>query len=291
MNILITGGNGLLGLSLIDILADKHNIFALIDNNSSLRFPLKKNIKVIYNDLTNLKLNDLPNNIDIIYYLAQSRRFRDFPDGIVDILKINIEAPLRIVRWALDKKIKKFIYASSGGVYRNLEKPLKEIYDINANKKKDFYSDSKLSSEILLRNFSNMFETFVITRPFFIYGEKQKKHMLIPRLINSVINSKEIILNSDEGIKINPINVFDAALAYSNMINLKGELLINISGNEIVSIKKLCNMIGNKVNKKPIFKKINNNQGDIIADNSLMIKKLHKPKISLNEGIDDLINH
>ena len=63
-----------------------------------------------------------------------------------------------------------------------------------------------------------MFESFIITRPFFIYGTNQKKHMLIPRLIQNIKNSNEIILTSNEGIKINPIHVKDASMVYSKMI-------------------------------------------------------------------------
>ena len=123
---------------------------------------------------------DLPPNIDVVFYLAQSNRFRDFPNGIYDMLSINIEAPLKFVKWALDNNVKKFIFASSGGVYRKPDKPVIEFFDINANERNGFYLDSKLSAEILLRNFSHMFESFIITRPFFIYGTNQKKHMLIP---------------------------------------------------------------------------------------------------------------
>lgn len=289
MNILITGANGLLGSELVNILSGRHKIFAVVEENSRLKFSVNQNIIMIQKDLSNFDTKDFPKDIDTIFFLAQSNRFRDFPDGMHDMLEVNIYAPLKIIKWAIQNGVKKFIYASSGGVYRKPDKPLKEFFDINANERNGFYLDSKLSAEILLRNFSHFFYSFIIARPFFIYGKNQKSHMLIPRLIKNVKNSNEIILTSNEGIKINPIHVMDAALVFSNMVNLKGEMIINIAGNEIVSMEKLSKMIGEKLNIPPIFKKSKSDQADLIADNSVMAKILHKPTISLEDGLNDLI--
>ena len=229
-----------------------------------------------------------PENIDVLYYLAQSNKFRDFPDGVSDMLKVNIHAPLKIADWAVKKGVKKFIYASSGGVYRKPDKPVKEFFDINANERNGFYLDSKLSAEILLKNFANMFETFIIARPFFIYGKKQKKHMLIPRLITNIKESRGIVLSSQDGIKINPIHVEDAAKVFSNMINLKGEFIINVAGKEVFSLREISEVIGEKLNKSPKFEIKKSLQNDLIADISLMTDKLYTPKISFKSGLNDL---
>ena len=291
MNILISGANGLLGSNLVKILSENHKVFALIENYSKINFSQNQNTTILEKDLTNFEMIDFPDKIDTVYFLAQSNRFRDFPDGVTDMLKVNIEAPLRIAKWAVEKKVKKFIYASSGGVYRKPYKPVKEFFDINANEKNGFYLDSKLSAEILLKNFASLFETFVIIRPFFIYGKNQKTHMLIPRLLNNIQESNEIILNSDNGIRINPIHVSDAAMAFSNIINLKGEYIINVAGKEIINIRELCEMIGKKLNVSAVFKRIDTPQNDLVADISLMIDKLYSPKIDLEIGLNDLINN
>ena len=96
-------------------------------------------------------------------------------------------------------------------------------------------------------------------------------------------------MTSNEGIKINPIHVKDASMVYSKMINLKGEMIINIAGNEVVSIKKICNIIGSQLNIDPIFIKSGVSQTDLIADIGLMKKKLFHPKISLDRGISEMI--
>lgn len=290
MNILITGANGLLGRNLVELLSTEHQIYAVVRTRENTYFKCNQNIIIIEADLSNFDLTLLPHNIDAIYYLAQSNRFREFPDGTEDMITINIATPIKLANWATKNKVKTFVYASSGGVYTNPDKAVKEFFDINANEKLGFYLNSKLSAEMLLRNYAQMFETFTIIRPFFMYGIGQNKTMLIPRLIESVINEKEIILSGKNGIQLNPIYVTDAVKAISRILTLKGEYIINIAGNEILSLKDLCHLIGKKVNHQPIFKYSDNKQNDLVADISMMKKRLLTPVIDLTEGISTMVN-
>lgn len=284
MNILITGATGLLGKKMVEVLSEQHKVFAIVKPGSS-KFIERKNIYFIEKDLAKFELNNFPNNIDTVYYLAQSRKFREFPEEVIDIFEVNVSAPLKIIKWAIDNGVKNFYYTSSGGVYRNPKKPVKEFFSINANEKNGFYLDSKLAAEILLKNFSKFFRSFIILRPFFIYGPRQDKTMLIPRIISNVIYKKPIYLNGDEGIKLNPIFIEDAASALKNLLNLDGEYIFNIAGSEVVTIKKLAEIVGSTVKIEPVFKNINEFQFDLIADISLMKNKLHNHNISLKDGI------
>jgi UDP-glucose 4-epimerase len=117
-----------------------------------------------------------------------------------------------------------------------------------------------------------MFETFVIVRSFFIYGVGQRRDILISRLIYNIDNYKEIEINGEEGIKINPIYVTDAANAIANILNLEGEYIINIAGNEIICLKNLCLLIGELLSKKTIFRIVNTYKNDLVADIEFMKK-------------------
>ncbi|PHR58525.1 MAG: NAD-dependent epimerase [Arcobacter sp.] len=279
MNILITGANGLLGKSLLQKLSLKHNIYAIVGKNNKLKST--DNIKILEIDLFNLNINKLPKNIDVIYYLAQSNHFREFPSKTIDMLNININAPVRLALWGKQNNIKKFIFVSSGGVYKHPIKPLQEVFEKNG-----FYLDSKLSAEILLRNFASFFETFVIVRPFFMYGPGQNTSMLIPRLINNVQDENEITLSYKNGIKINPIYVDDVSISMEKLLDLKGEYTFNIAGNEVVSLRELSEMIGIIVNKTPKYKVLDNSQSDLVADISKMKEKLCKPTMALIDGLE-----
>lgn len=289
MNILIIGANGLLGRNLVRELSTEHTIYAIIRDKKIINFKLNNNIIIIESDLLELKFHTLPKNIDVIYYVAQSNRFREFPEGSLDILLINVIIPNKLANWAVNNGVKSFIYTSSGGVYNKLNEPVKEFFDINTNNKLGFYLNSKLSAEMLLRNYAQYFETFIILRPFFMYGIEQKKDMLIPRLIENIKNNKEIILNNNVGIKINPINILDASKIIRQTINLKGEYTINIAGDEIISIKSLSEKIGNFLKIEPLFKYTDEITNDLIADTKSMNANLGYTKISLDKSIFNMV--
>ena len=289
MNILVTGANGLLGRYLVELLSNYHKVFAIVKDKEKLNFELNDNISAIEIDLSLIDTKLFPKNIDVVYYLAQSNRFREFPDGVDDMLSINVVAPNILAKWAVKTGVKKFIYASSGGVYTSPNKPVKEFFDINANEKLGFYLNSKLSAEMLLKNYASLFETFAIIRPFFMYGVGQNETMLIPRLISSVQNEKEITLNGENGIKINPIYVTDASQAVANILDLSGEYIINIAGDEVVSLRELCIKISQTVDKEPIFKINDVSQNDLVADIETMRKELIEPKVNLKIGIEKMV--
>lgn len=285
MNILITGATGLLGVNLVNRLADKHIIYAIDRDNNCTKLIKHQNIHLLNVDLFNVNPDVFPKNIDTVYYLAQSKQFRDFPGGAIDMFAINVQAPFKIIQWAVENKVKNFFYTSTGGVYKNPIEPVKEFFDINANEKNGFYIGSKLTAEILLKNYSHFFEKFAILRPFFIYGPLQVNSMLIPRLIQRVWNGETIFLDLNEGLRVNPIYVSDAAIAFENLLNINGEHLFNIAGKEIFSLMQVCNIIGKTLCKTPVFSFNNQQAADLIADTALMHELLHFPEINLEDGI------
>ena len=287
--ILITGANGLLGRYLVELLSQKHIVFALVKSKKKLKFKLNKNIFVIEMDLRNINIKKFPEGIDVIYYLAHSSQYKKFPQGVEDMIHINIHAPCVLAKWAKKNKVKKFIYASSGGVYGRSQKPFKELANININEKLNFYLNSKLSAETLLKNFSNISMCLIIIRPFFMYGFGQKKSMLISRLISSIKNDKEIYINGKYGIRINPIYITDAANAVAKILNIQNISTINIAGDQILSLKRLISIIGKELNKQPKIRNNRTSKYGLIADNSLMRTKLIKPKVDIKTGINMMI--
>ena len=115
-NILITGSTGLLGKILIKKLKKLGKSVIAVTNNSKF---LKEH-GILYKKIDFSKywsIKDLPQNIDVIIHLAQSLKFRDFPENTLDVFRVNVESTLFLLDYAKKNGIKKFIYASSGGIY------------------------------------------------------------------------------------------------------------------------------------------------------------------------------
>ena len=288
-NILITGANGLLGRYLVEVLSQKYNVFAVVRNKKKLQFKLNKNISVLQMDLSKINLNILPSKIFAIYYLAQSNQYKKFPKGVNDMISINVHAPIILAKWAMENKVKKFIYASSGGVYGGSKYPLKEVSQVHPNENLGFYLNSKISAEILLKNYLNKFMSTIIIRPFFMYGLGQKKDRLFPQLISNIKNNKEIRIDGKNGINLNPIYVTDAANALANILDIKNIFIINIAGDQTLTLRELSLMIGDQLGKKPIIKNNKHFKNGLVADIKLMRKKLFIPKVDLKTGINKML--
>lgn len=281
--ILITGFNGLIGSSLIKELRKDSNyeIIGIGRSKSELISTIKIDLS------TDWKIEKLPTKADIIIHLAQSEHFRNFPDKAKDIFYTNTISTSKLADYAVKVGVKKFIYASSGGIYGNRDKAFEESDNSPVNNL-GFYLGSKLCSEIILDNYKTLLNVQLL-RFFFVYGKKQNQSMLIPRLINKIKNGETIQLDGSNGLKINPVYVDDAVAAIMASINVEESNHYNIAGSEVYSLKEICEIIGNVVSKRPVFEFKTNNAANLIADITKMEKKLITPKFNFREGIKKML--
>ncbi|MBS1652577.1 MAG: NAD(P)-dependent oxidoreductase [Bacteroidetes bacterium] len=280
-NILITGSNGLIGNSLILKLEKKEQLTVFGLGRKGLPNSCEIDLNTNWNE------NSLPEKVDIIIHLAQSELFRDFPNSAKEVFNVNTLSTLKLLEYARKSGVKKFIYASSGGVYGNSDKGFNEESPLQPNKELGFYLTTKFCSELLVQNYCSFFDVNVL-RFFFVFGEKQRKNMLLPRLIESVRSERTIVLQGKGGIKINPIYVEDATNAIMKIIEKKGSFNVNIGGNEILSIKQISEHIGRFLNKTPIFEYQDTEAKNLIGDISKM-KELYTPQISFEEALKKMI--
>lgn len=287
MNILITGVNGLIGFELAKRLClnTSDTIYGL---SRSAPLIAEKNYKHISLDVEEAHFsNQLPNSVDVLIHLAQSEKFRNFPDSAIDVFKVNSLSTLLLLDYSRKSGVKKFIYASSGGVYGNKDVGFTEDSPVMGTGDLGFYLSTKLCSEILTDNYVGFFNIIQL-RFFFVYGERQNKSMLIPRLFNSVKNNMPVVLTGDEGIMINPLYVSDAAKAVEAAIKLNHSDKINIGGTEHLSIKQIAEIISKQTGTMPVFEYVKGETKSLIGDITKMKNMLCVPEVSFEKGIHKL---
>ena len=283
-NILITGATGLLGSNLaVELSLLGHRVFAASRNPIN-----NKDYEFVYLDLnSSWNITDLPEEIDIIYHLAQSDRFREFPDGAMDVFNVNIHSTAKLLEYARTTGVKKFIYASSGGVYGTSVSPFHENSPINPPGALGYYLGSKACSEILVQSYASELQV-VIVRPFFVYGLEQNRSMLIPRLFDNVASENLIQLSGENGIRINPIHVIDAVNALIAVSETSESRTYNLGGPEVLSIRGISELFGKYLGKGPIFDLSNDSPQYLLGDISLMSKELCQPQIKLSDKVFEL---
>ena len=286
MRILITGVTGFMGSHLPQLLVRNH-VLCCTKRPLSI-FQDAKQIIWIQQDLSEpLDHSRLPKRLDAIIHLAQSNNFRNFPEKAQDIYNININSTFQLLEYGRKIGIKSFILASSGGVcgYKN-----RSVLENDPPNPLNFYLNSKYVSESIADSYTDFFTT-VILRFFFVYGKGQRDR-LIPDIIERIRKGQEITIYDKEGSKINPIYISDAVKAIERALNLDASEVINIAGNEIISIKMLSEQLGEMIGKKPNYKFVPaHGDIDLIGNTEKMRIKLDiEPQVKLKEGLDRVLN-
>lgn len=295
MKILITGAGGFLGKHLTRQLAGSgHEVTAIVRKNPpayDADFFSSGNVRLLNFDLANPDFRLLPNGIEAIYSLAQSSNFRIFPEKAEDIFTVNVSANLKLLQWAVGQGVKKFVYASSGGIYGGKRgSTFQETDSLAVDSPLGFYLGSKLCAEILIQNYRHFFHTCAILRPFFIYGPGQRKDMLLARLIESIDSGKAVQLQGDNGLRLNPVYIDDASYAFSRALNLHGSHVINVAGPDVLTLREICEKIGYLLGKSPAFEQGSGMPADYIGVIDSSIAKLGLQLTNFDQGIRAMIN-
>jgi nucleoside-diphosphate-sugar epimerase len=97
VKVLVTGANGLLGRELCKVLSQVHDVIGIV--HSPVENPISK-VEYVEMDLSkSLDFAALPTSIDIVFHLAQSSHFRDFPRGTKDTFQINTSCTLDLLEY------------------------------------------------------------------------------------------------------------------------------------------------------------------------------------------------
>jgi UDP-glucose 4-epimerase len=282
-SILLTGATGLIGGHLVPAL-DDYSPLLYLGRSAHAHRPSA----FVPTDLsTDWDTAILPPKIDNIVYLAQSDYFRDFPDKAKDIFAVNTSSVLKLLEYARQAGVQRFIYASSGGVYGPSNTALNEESHLALRDNLGFYLSTKLCSEALLENYAAYMQ-IIILRFFFVYGPGQRKDMLIPRLIQRVHQELPLLLQGEDGLSLNPIYVVDAVSAIKHALQLTGSHKINIGGPDVLNLRQLGCEIAKQLGKKPIFKLENQEQSHLIADITRMKELLGSPITSFSKGLSNM---
>jgi len=256
----VIGGSGLLGRALCRVLADQCRTIAVSRN------PGPGGIAA---DLTRSGwVADLPQVADVVVWVAQSRRYREFPEGAEDMARVNEVALLDALLWARRVGVRAFVYASTGSVYAEAPGMRVETDPVEAS---SFYVASKLNGENIARQFSDNMAVTVL-RPFGLFGP-DRRDGLISGVIGRVAGGQPVHLEGPSGLVITPLGVSDAArltaeLAFSALGPDRWPrfTILNLAGPDALSLRDIALAAGDIVGRSPLFEWIEGPTRSFCAD-------------------------
>lgn len=235
---LITGASGFIGRRLSTLLEQRGETCVHVDRDHGFDLAVPG---------WSQRLPDA--RIDAVFHLAQSRRYREFPDGTADMTGVNLTATAELLDWSRRHGVQTFVQTSTGTVYEPSLEPLTETSPCAAI---SFYAATKRAAELLAEPYAAYFQV-VLPRLFGVYGAGAR-NTLLADMVDRVATGKPITLTGGVGIYLTPIYVEDcvdvlAALA-DGRLERRFEVT-NVAGEERLSLTEMVQEIGRQLGREP----------------------------------------
>lgn len=297
-NILITGGTGLFGKSILNFLIYirkyyNFNITILTRNKYDFLFNYP-NYNLDFINFINGDIRDFNPDKGYNYIIhaatpASDKLERENPNEMYSII---LDGTKNIINIAKKMNVKKLLFTSSGAVYGEQYESIKSFKESYSGSPITYYGKAKKMSEELLLD-SNI--NVSIARCFAFVGPYLNLdiHFAIGNFIRDVIQNKNIIIKGDGRPLRSYLYTADLVIwLFTILLNSSNKSIYNVGSSKEISItnlaKKVAKSVNNYTGNIKILKESNYNYPTpkYIPDNTKIINELGvKENYTLDESI------
>ena len=288
--IVITGSESFIGKTLISQLQSTDCEIIGFD---SLK-PINSTYEFHQIDIRNPEINKLiPTDTDVLIHLAALSRDPDCKNKAIECFDVNVMGTLNLIKAAQLQNVKQFIFASSEWVYDKFidSEEKNEDSEINIANHNSEYALSKLVTESNLRQqHNNGFCNVTILRFGIIYGPRKSNWSAVESILHQVKTQENVSVGSlKTGRRF--VHVSDITRGITHSFGLEGFNIINLTGNQINTLKDIIDTSQIILDKKIEVTEINPNQISIRNPSNVKAKEIinWEPKIDLKTGLESLL--
>jgi len=289
MKIMILGGCGYIGTTLVEKLLEKNYALVVVDIQWFGNYLKKnKNLEIIKKDIRNLEFKDF-NNISTIIHLANIAN-----DPAVELNRnlsweVNVLATQQISDLAIRAGVKNFIYASSASIYgiKNEDKITEDLQLVPLST----YNQTKMVAERILFSHQDDMKIYCI-RPATVcgYSSRMRLDLTVNMLTMHALKNKKITVLGGNQIRPN-IHIQDMVNVYLHFLNnLNLPSGCYNAGFENLSILDIAKKIKKKIPSEIIISK-SNDLRSYRLDSSRLISSGFEVKYVIENAIDEVIQY
>jgi UDP-N-acetylglucosamine/UDP-N-acetyl-alpha-D-glucosaminouronate 4-epimerase len=298
--VLVTGGGGFIGSSLVRALLERGDDVRVLDNfatgNRANLAGVWDEIELVEGDLRSYeRVHNAIRGVELAFHQGA---LPSVPRSVQDPLTtsaVNVEGTLNVLLAARDEGIRRVVAASSSSVYGN--SGILPRVESSPPDPESPYGVAKLAAERYCVSFSRVYalET-VVLRYFNVFGPRQdptsQYAAVVPRFITGVAAGEPVPIEGD-GRQSRDFtfveNVVAANLLAADAVEASGAVL-NIATGEQTSVNELADVVG-EILGRPVDKRfLPPRAGDVRhswADVSEARRLLgYEPRVSLREGLE-----
>ena len=299
--ILVTGGAGFIGSSLVDKLLLKNYFIIIADDLSTGNLNnIKKNkkskfIKCDVNDFNQIKKIFNKYKIDYVFHFAACVGVIRTINNPIKVLN-DIDGLKNIFFLSSKYKIKRIFFSSSSEVYGEGFKIPQNETTTPLNSRLP-YAVVKNIGESFCKSYNQEYKlNYTIFRFFNTYGPKQTENFVVSLFIKAALKNKNLAIYGKGNQSRTFCYIDDTIEAIMNSFEKRIYIndIVNIGNDKITSINELAKKIIKITNSKSKIKKIKPlKEGDMFQrqpEISKMKKLLNRRLTSLEQGIRKILN-
>ena len=171
MKCFVTGVAGFIGSHIADrLLLEGHEVIGIDDLSAGYRHNVPYGVMFVEGDVCKIeKYSYLLHGVDVIFHQAASKKNICMRDPARD-MEVNGIGTYRLLAKAVNNGVRKFVHASTGSVYGEVNGIITENTPKNPV---SYYGISKLAGEQYVRLFNSKINTTIL-RYFHVYGDRQE---------------------------------------------------------------------------------------------------------------------
>lgn len=304
--VLVTGGTGFIGSTLVEFLVEKgleviafdrynsNNDWGWLENSK-----YKNDFEVILGDIRDYdSVSKSMKGCDAVFHLAALIGIPYSYISPLAYIRTNIEGAYNVLESSKNHEIEHILITSTSETYGTAQTvPINELHPLVGQSP---YSASKIAADQLAISYNKSFDMPIkIVRPFNTYGPRQSARAIIPTVISQILKGHKTLKLGSLTPTRDLTYVDDTCNGFYQIYKNKSLIgqVTNIGMNSEISIGKLVDLISEIMNTEIQIETVNdrirpkNSEVErLVCDNEKLLNNTDwKPENTLKEGLEKVV--